>query len=117
DTTTAIALGDTATFGIGAIALDPLAPAVYATTLEHAADTFGHAGVARFDAAARAWKWHRGDACGTGAAIALAASRMLVACAARGVDAASVRATGRDGAALWEWTAPNVDDIAAAADV
>jgi hypothetical protein len=116
DTGAAIAL-DAARFGVGAIALDPLEPAVYATTLEHAADATGHAGVARFDAATKTWRWHRGDACGTGAPIALAASRMVVACAARATNTASVRATGRDGGALWEWPAGNVDTIAAAADI
>src|SRR6185503_254225 len=65
----------------------------------------------------RTWSWFRNDGCGTGTPVALAAGRDLVACAARSSKGATVHATTRDGAPLWQWRGDNVDAIAIAADV
>src|SRR5262249_52277535 len=74
-------------------------------------------GVARFDLGARAWTWLRRDGCGPGTPIAIAASRTLVACAARTSKEATLIATTRDGRPLWQWHGDNIDAIDAAADV
>jgi hypothetical protein len=102
DDATAIAAPGGIAANVSALALDG------ATAFAAAGDR-----VARFDIAARAWRWTRADGCGAHP-IALAVARDVVVCAARD----SVRATARDdGAARWMWTAAGVDAIAAAADV
>ena len=88
---------------VDARALDPVEPAVYVAA---------HGLVARFDLAARAWKWSRVDGCAPGEHASLAASRSIVACA----TPAGIRATTRDGAAAWQSDA-GADRLDAAADV
>jgi hypothetical protein len=112
--------------GVGDISID--GTSVYAIALE--ADG---AGVARADLAARKWSWLRADGCAGPQAIAIAAARDVVACAAHahgtarpadaagasganGANGATVRATGKDGAPRWEWTTDEVDALAAAGD-
>jgi hypothetical protein len=113
----AIAKPDTGTYAVTAVALDPFEPAVFATTLERAPDDTATAGIARLDLSRRMWSWYRSDGCGAGTPVALAASRQLVACAARGSAGASVVATTRDGGPRWQWRGDNVDALAAAGDV
>jgi outer membrane protein assembly factor BamB len=117
DTGGAIAKPDTGKHAVATVALDPIDGRIYATTLERAPDDAAAAGVARFDLDTRTWTWSRGDGCGTGTPVALAASRELVVCAARGNKGASVIATTRDGAPLWQWRGDNVDTVTAAGDV
>ncbi|HEY5920042.1 MAG TPA: hypothetical protein VIV11_00165 [Kofleriaceae bacterium] len=118
DVAAAIAKTDTAKHAVSTVALDPIESTwVYASTLERAPDDTTTAGIARFDLAARAWSWYRGDGCGAGTPVALVAARELVACAARSSKGATVHATTRDGAPLWQWRGDNVDAIQAAADV
>ena len=115
DAAGAIAKVDTAKQAVVAVALDASdAHLGYASMLEHAE---GDAGVARFDLRARAWSWYRGDGCGQGTPVALAAAASFVACAARTSKAASVIATTRDGAPLWQWRGANVDALQAAAGI
>src|SRR6185503_18944954 len=105
----AFAKADTGKHAVNAVALDPSEPAwVYTSTLERVPDDKETAGIARFDLGTRAWSWYRSDGCGAGTPIALAASRELVACAARNSKGASVFATTRDGAPLWQWRGDNV---------
>ncbi|HEX5062544.1 MAG TPA: hypothetical protein VFV99_24395 [Kofleriaceae bacterium] len=114
----AVAKPDTAKHAVSAVAIDPIEPtAVYAATLEHAPDDTLKAGIARFDLAMRTWRWYRGDGCGAGTPVALAAARAFVACAARDSKGATVFATTRDGSPLWQWHGTNVDAMQAAADV
>ncbi len=106
------------THAVAAVALDPIEPAsVYATTLERAPDDNTSPGVARFDIASKTWSWARGDGCGTGTPVALAAARELVVCAARSSKGATIVASTRDGAPLWQWRGDNVDSISVAADI
>jgi len=98
-------------------ALDPADPAaLYAVTLERPASDAHGAGVARLDLAARAWRWQRGDGCGAGAPVGIAVAGDVVVCAARTASppSATVTATGRDGAAGWQWEGDNVDGLVAA---
>ena len=114
----AITKVDTGKHAVNAVALDPIEPAwVYTSTLERAPDDKESAGIARFDLTSKTWSWYRSDGCGAGTPVALAASRELVACAARGAKGASVLATTRDGAPLWQWRGDNVDALAVAADI
>ena len=94
---------DGVTAAVDARALDPIEPALYVAA---------HGLVARFDLAARAWKWSRADGCAPGEHAALAASRSIVVCA----TSAGIRATTRDGAAAWQ-TDAGADRLDAAADV
>jgi len=113
----AIARDGAAMHDVAAEALDPAEPAVvYAVTLERAAGDADAAGVASVDLARRAWRWWRGDGCGAGAPVALAAARDVVVCAARTASppSATVTATGRDGAARWRWDGDNADGLSAA---
>jgi outer membrane protein assembly factor BamB len=107
---------DTGKYEVSAIALDPVEPAVYVSTLEAAPDEGTRVGLSRFDVAARAWTWYREDGCGAGTPAAIAAARDIVVCAARGARA-TVVATTRDGNPLWQWSGDNVDALQAAADV
>jgi hypothetical protein len=102
---------------VGPIALDGReAHALYVAARDRAPDEDGPGSVARFDLRARAWSWSRADGCAPGTPVSLALARELVACAVRGARA-SVRATGRDGHPLWEWTGDNVDAVQAAGDL
>ncbi|HUJ60272.1 MAG TPA: hypothetical protein VLX92_17315 [Kofleriaceae bacterium] len=71
------------------------------------------AALARFDVAARAWSWLRGDGCPAAPAVALAAAADLVVCAAGG----RVRATARDGAPRWDAELGEVDAVDAGGEV
>lgn len=114
----AIGKPDTGMQAVPAIALDPVQPSwLYATTLERIPDDTTGAGVARFDLAARTWSWYRGDGCGPGTPVGLAAARAVIVCAARSSEGASVKATTRDGNPAWQWQGPSVDAIAAVDDV
>jgi hypothetical protein len=118
DVSRAIAKPDTGKHAVAAVALDPIeATWLYATTLERAAGDNANAGLARFDLATKTWSWYRGEGCGSGTPIAVAASRLLVACAARGNKGATVYTSTRDGSPLWQWTGDNVDRVQAAGDV
>jgi len=118
DTSGAVAKPDTGKYAVGAVAIDPIEPtSVYAATLERVPDDTAKAGIARLDLATRTWNWYRGDGCGTGTPVALAAARELVACGARDSKGATVFATTRDGSPLWQWRGTNVDAMQAAADV
>lgn len=109
--------------GAVAIALDPIAPALYVlSTRDDALSTeLRHAQLWRFDLAARAWAHVRDDACVPAAARSpiepvhyeLAASRSAIVCA----TPAGIRATARDGAALWERANRGEHVAAAVADV
>jgi hypothetical protein len=110
DEARAIAHTSAAVRGIGDIALDD--QSVYAIALEQDA-----AGVARADLHTHAWQWLRADGCAGPQAIAIAVAHGVVACAAHVKGRATVRATGKDGAARWEWTTDEVDALAAAGDV
>src|SRR6185437_12946152 len=75
DASTAVARDDAGTYHVAAALLDPIAPYIlYAIPMEQRpTDTLG-AGLAAFDLRARAWTWHRADACppGTPSSIAIA---------------------------------------------
>lgn len=117
DLASAIGKPDAAAHELGAIALDPVEPAVLAATVERGPDDTATAGVARFDLAARAWSWYAQSGCGVGTPVALAVSRELIACAARTGKGATVQALGRDGSARWQWQGTNIDAVQAAADI
>jgi hypothetical protein len=109
----AVALPDAGMRGAAAHMIDPAdGAALYAIVVDGA----GQGAVARADLAARRWRWLRADGCGAGTPVAIAVARDAVVCGARG-KRATVRATGRDGQARWEWIADNVDDVTAAGDV
>lgn len=115
-----IAKPELAMRGVAAAAIDPENSAlIYAVTLERAAGDASAAGVAHLDLAARAWRWQRGDGCGTGAPAGIAVARGGVVCAARAASppSATVTATSRDGAARWQWQGDNVDGVAAAGGI
>lgn len=114
DVAAAVALPDTGMLGVTAHAIDPAdGAALYAIAVDRS-DQGG--AVARADLAARRWRWQRVDGCGPGAPVALAVARDVVVCATRG-RSATVRATSRDGAARWEWSAPRLDGVVAGGDV
>jgi outer membrane protein assembly factor BamB len=112
----AVAKPDTARHDVRGVALDPVEPIVYASTLEAVPDDKTRVGLARFDLAARAWTWYRDGGCGIGIPVAIAAARELVVCGSRGARA-TVVATTRDGNPMWQWTGDHVDALQAAADV
>jgi hypothetical protein len=102
---------------VGPSALDDREPhALYVAARDRAPDEDVPGSIARFDLRSRAWSWSRADGCAAGTPVGLALARELVACAVRGARA-SVRATGRDGHPLWEWTGDNVDGVQAAGDL
>jgi hypothetical protein len=108
---------DTATRGVAAIALDPYEThVVFAAAVDRGPEDDAPSSLARFDLRARAWSWSRADGCGPGTPIGVAVAKDVVLCASRG-KRSSVRATGRDGRARWEWLGDNVDRVAAAGDV
>jgi outer membrane protein assembly factor BamB len=108
---------DTATRGVAAIALDAYEPhAVFAAAVDRGPEDDAPASLARFDLRTRAWTWSRADGCGPGTPVGVAVARDVVVCASRG-KRSSVRATGRDGRARWEWLGDNVDRVTAAGDV
>jgi len=115
----AIAKPGAAKHAIVDLAIDPREAAVlYAIVLEQPVDDAASAGLARVDLVGRAWTWQRTDACGPGTPIGLAVAREVVVCGARGSSrgVASVRATRRDGAALWAWQGDSLDGVQAAGD-
>lgn len=113
DAVAAVELPGAGMSGVVAHAIDPAdGAALYAIALDGAEQ----GAVARADLAARRWRWRRADGCGAGTPVAIAIARDAVVCGARG-QRATVRATGRDGAPRWEWTADNVDDVTAAGGV
>lgn len=104
--------------GVAAAAIDPAdTTAVFAVAIDGE-----RAAVVGGDLLLRRWRWQRADGCGPGSPVALAVAREVVVCAARGSLAtpgtrASVRATGRDGAARWTWLADQLDAVAAGGDL
>ena len=115
-----IAKPDTGMHGVLDVAIDPREGAVlYTLHVEGPDDERGTPGIAALDLAARAWRWQRARACGTGEAVGIAVARDVIACAtrARGVPAATIVATTRDGAARWEWETDHLDRIDAAGEV
>jgi hypothetical protein len=115
----AIAKADTGKHAVVDVAIDPAESAVlYALSLEKPDDETGEPGVAALDLKTRAWKWQRGDACGKGESVGFAVAHDVIACAtrARTKPGAIVRATSRDGAARWDWTAEHLDHVEAAGD-
>ncbi len=94
---------------VAAAALDR--DALYAVALDKDPDDSAAAGLARYELALGAWTWLRGDGCGAGMPLALATTDDIVACAARGKTASSVRATAGDGTPRWSWQSDNVDAI------
>lgn len=119
DLSAMIALPDTAKHSIPAVAIDPReGSVVYAVVLERAPDDTTPAGIARGDLVQRAWTWQRNDACGPGTPIGIAIARDVVVCGARSAPpgGASVRATTREGKALWEWEGASLDAVQAGGD-
>jgi len=117
DLAAAVALPDTGTRGVIAHAIDPAdGAALYAIAVDREGE---RAAVARADLAARRWRWQRVDGCGAGTPVAIAVAREVVVCGTRGGrgEPATVRATSRDGAARWAWTAPGLDGVTAGGDV
>jgi outer membrane protein assembly factor BamB len=112
DVAAAVALPDTGMRGAVAQAIDPAdGAALYVVAVDGGAE----GAVARVDLAARRWRWQRVDGCGPGAPVAIAVAQGAVVCAARG-QPSTLRATSRDGAAGWEWTAANLDGALAGGD-
>jgi outer membrane protein assembly factor BamB len=119
DLAATIGLADTAKHSISAVAIDPReSAAVYAISLERPTDDTTSAGIARGDLVKRAWTWQRNDACGPGTPIGIAIAHDVVVCGARGTPPANatVRATSRDGKAMWEWEGESLDAVQAAGD-
>jgi hypothetical protein len=114
----AIARPGTGMHAVAAVAIDPAdTTAVFAIAVdgERAALVGG-------DLSLRRWRWQRDDGCGPGTPVALAVAREVVVCGTRGSLAvpgapATVRATGRDGAARWSWVTDHLDAVAAAGDI
>ncbi len=119
DLAAAIPKVDTGKHTVGAVAIDPQNSALlYTVPLEQQPDDSNGAGLAAIDLSKRAWLWQRTDGCGAGQPIAIAVARTSVVCAARGnrPGTATVRATSREGHALWEWEGDSVDAVQAAGD-
>jgi hypothetical protein len=118
DTSRAAAQPGAGMQAVAGLAIDPGdTTAVFAIAVDG-----DRASVVGGDLPARRWRWQRADGCGPGTPVALAVARDVVICATRGSLAeratpASVRATGRDGAARWDWVTDNVDAMVAGGDV
>lgn len=117
DVSAAIPQVDTGMHAVVGRAIDATnGAAIYAIAVDRDGE---RAAVACADLAARAWRWQRVDGCGPGSPLGLAVGRDVVACAASGVLGAvpaTVRATSRDGAARWQWSADSVDGVIAGGD-